>query len=107
MKFKTGSAEISGADSAEVLQAVKSVLDGHGEITAVEVEGHTDNRGNAANNKKLSAARAAAVVRWLTSHGIEASRLTSAGYGQERPIDSNDTEEGRKNNGRVEFHIAR
>ncbi len=81
------------------------MLTNHPEIVAVEVEGHTDNRGNAANNKKLSAARAAAVVRWLTSHGIEASRLSSQGYGQERPIDSNDTDEGRKNNRRVEFHL--
>jgi OOP family OmpA-OmpF porin len=108
VKFKTGSAEITkGPDSEAVLQAVEGVLTNHPEITAVEVEGHTDNRGNAASNKKLSAARAAAVVRWLTSHGIEAARLTSVGYGQERPIDSNDTDEGRRNNRRVEFHIAK
>jgi outer membrane protein OmpA-like peptidoglycan-associated protein len=106
VKFRTASAEISkGPDSETVLEAVAGVLSKHTEITAVEVEGHTDNRGNPASNKKLSAARAAAVVRWLTSHGIEPSRLTSAGYGQERPIDTNDTDEGRRNNRRVEFRI--
>lgn len=106
VKFNTGSAEISkGPDSEPVLEAVAGVLTKHPEITAVEVEGHTDNRGNAGNNKKLSANRAAAVVRWLTSHGVESSRLSSAGYGQERPIDTNDTDLGRRNNRRVEFHI--
>ena len=56
-------------------------------------------------NKKLSEGRAASVVAWLTSHGIDAARLSSAGYGFERPLDSNATEAGRKNNRRVEFHI--
>jgi len=56
-------------------------------------------------NKKLSEGRAASVVAWLTSHGIDAARLSSAGYGLERPLDSNATEAGRKNNRRVEFHI--
>ena len=108
VKFKTASAEISkGPDSEAVLEAVAGVLSKHSEITAVEVEGHTDNRGNPASNKKLSAARAAAVVRWLTAHGIEATRLSSVGYGQERPIDTNDTDEGRRNNRRVEFKIAK
>jgi OmpA-OmpF porin, OOP family len=107
VKFKTGSAAIeAGRDSEEVLEAVLKVLQDHREITQVRVEGHTDNKGNAKANKKLSADRAASVVRWLFAHGIGAGRVTSAGFGSEKPLESNATEEGRKNNRRVEFHIA-
>lgn len=89
----------------EVLSAVKDILIAHPEITKVRVEGHTDNRGAAGWNKKLSDARALAVVGWLSRHGVLKSRLTSVGWGQERPLESNDTEQGRALNRRVEFHI--
>ena len=56
-------------------------------------------------NKKLSGARAASVVTWLTKHGVDAGRLESIGFGAESPIDVNDTDAGRQNNRRVEFHI--
>lgn len=106
VKFKTGSAEIEkGRDSEEVLQAVLEVLKGHPEIKKVRVEGHTDDRGNRAMNKKLSADRAASVVTWLAGQGIDKARLTSAGFGQERPLDTNTTDDGRRQNRRVEFHI--
>ncbi len=106
VKFKTGSTQIlPGKESEEVLQAVLGVLQQHAEIKKLKVEGHTDNVGGVALNKKLSEGRAASVVAWLTSHGIDAARLSSAGYGLERPLDSNATEGGRKNNRRVEFHI--
>jgi len=106
VKFKTNSAAImKGKDSEEVLNAVKQVLDEHPEIAKVRVEGHTDSKGKAAKNRKLSAARAASVVKWLVSHGVAASKLSSQGFGPDRPIDSNATEEGRRNNRRVEFHI--
>jgi outer membrane protein OmpA-like peptidoglycan-associated protein len=106
VRFATGkSAIVPGKESEEVLGAVFQILTDHPEITALRVEGHTDNQGGAALNKRLSEQRAAAVVRWLVQHGIDASRLSSKGFGFERPIDSNDTPEGRKNNRRVEFHI--
>ena len=104
VKFATGSAVIL-KESDGILGGVAAVLKDHKEIKKVRVEGHTDNRGNAAANKALSAARAAAVVRWLTGKGIEAARLSPAGFGQEKPVDSNDTDGGRQNNRRVEFHI--
>jgi outer membrane protein OmpA-like peptidoglycan-associated protein len=108
VKFKLNSAEIlPGKDSEEVLQAVAKVLKDHPEIKKVRVEGHTDNIGNPGYNKTLSANRAASVVKWLTKNGIDAARLTSQGFGQDRPIDSNTTEAGRKNNRRVEFHIEK
>ena len=105
MKFKTGSAQITGTDSEETLEAVRSVLTAHSEIKKVRVEGHTDNRGAAKMNQKLSAARAASVVKWLVAHGIKADRLTSQGFGFERPLVPNDSDEGRTKNRRVEFHI--
>ena len=106
VKFKTASAQIlPGKESEEVLVAVLKVFLDHPEIKKVSVEGHTDSRGVPRANKKLSADRAASVVKWLVSHGIAKERLTSAGFGQERPIDSNDTDEGRQNNRRVEFKI--
>ena len=106
VKFKTGSAQIlPGKDSEEVLQAVLKVLQDHPEITKLRVEGHTDNTGSAKINTKLSADRAASVVKWLTNKGIAKERLTSQGFGPDKPIDSNTTEEGRRNNRRVEFHI--
>lgn len=104
VKFATGSAVILPA-SDELLGAVAKMLKDHAEIKKVRVEGHTDNVGVPASNKTLSNARAASVVAWLAGHGIERTRLVSAGYGQDSPIDTNDTPEGRQNNRRVEFRI--
>ena len=56
-------------------------------------------------NKDLSNRRAASVAKWLTTFGIDKKRLTSKGWGLEKPIDTNETDEGRQNNRRVEFHI--
>ncbi|HEX7670017.1 MAG TPA: OmpA family protein, partial [Polyangiaceae bacterium] len=104
VQFKTASDVILPASDG-VLNAVLQVMKDHGEITKISVEGHTDNRGAAAYNKKLSERRAASVVRWLTGHGIDAKRLASAGFGMEKPLDENSTDEGRQRNRRVEFHI--
>ena len=104
VKFITGSADILH-DSDPLLTAVATILKEHPELTKVRVEGHTDNRGSAAMNKKLSERRAAAVVKWLTTFGIEKKRLSAKGFGMERPIDTNETDQGRTNNRRVEFHI--
>jgi OOP family OmpA-OmpF porin len=104
VKFATGSAKILPA-SDTVLGAVLAVLREHPDIKHLSVEGHTDNVGGAAMNKALSARRAASVVAWLVAHDVDAKMLSSAGYGLERPIDSNATPEGRQNNRRVEFHI--
>jgi outer membrane protein OmpA-like peptidoglycan-associated protein len=104
VQFKTGSAEILGA-SDDVLIAVATILKDHPEIVKLRVEGHTDNVGNPAYNKDLSKKRAASVVKWLVKHRIDAKRMSSAGFGLERPLDTNETNEGRQNNRRVEFHI--
>ncbi len=105
VRFETASAKIVGKDSDDVLVAVAAVLKDHPEIKSVSVEGHTDDRGSADMNKRLSAARAASVVKWLVDHGIAKGRLTSVGFGFERPLVPNDSDEGRTKNRRVEFHI--
>ena len=71
--------------------------------TTAVIEGHTDNVFTAEYNQKLSQARADSVRQYLISNfGIKASRLTSVGYGLTKPIASNDTEEGRQKNRRVQ-----
>ena len=104
VQFAYNSAQILKA-SDFILNAVSKILTENPELKSVRVEGHTDNKGGDAFNKKLSQKRAEAVVVWLTKHGIDKQRLSAAGFGKERPIDSNDTDEGRANNRRVEFHI--
>jgi outer membrane protein OmpA-like peptidoglycan-associated protein len=71
----------------------------------MRIEGHTDNRGDAAMNLDLSKRRAASVRIWLEQHGVEGNRLESEGYGLTKPIESNDTDAGRLANRRVEFKI--
>lgn len=104
VQFRFGLAELDPV-SDSILGAVLDVMRANAGIKMVEVEGHTDNKGSAALNKKLSNARAAAVADWLVKHGIERSHLALAGFGADKPIDTNETEAGRANNRRVEFHI--
>jgi len=72
----------------------------------VEVDGHTDSKGSDAYNQKLSDARAASVMQYLVSRGVEAGRLTSKGFGESKPIADNATDEGREINRRVELTIT-
>lgn len=72
----------------------------------VEISAHTDSKGSDEYNLKLSQKRAESVVNYLIGKGIAASRLIAKGYGETQPIDTNDTEEGRQNNRRVEFKIV-
>lgn len=71
----------------------------------IEIGGHTDNKGTREYNQKLSENRAKAVYDYLIQHGIDKTRLSYKGYGLEKPIDTNDTEEGRANNRRTEFKV--
>ncbi len=71
----------------------------------IEISGHTDNKGGLDYNKQLSKARAKTVVEYLIDKGIAADRLTFEGYAFEKPIATNDTDEGRQLNRRVEFKV--
>jgi len=74
-------------------------------LIKIEISGHTDNRADEKHNLLLSQNRAKAVYDYLIANGIAKERLTFVGYGEKKPIDSNDTEEGRANNRRTEFKI--
>jgi len=87
------------------LDGVLAFLAAHAEVKHVRVEGHTDNQGDAAANRALSAKRAAAVVAWLVKGGVAQARLTSMGVGGDSPIQDNTTEEGRRANDRIELHV--
>ncbi len=106
VKFKTASADIEEGESEQVLRAVAAVLESRKELS-VRIEGYTDNVGDKYKNLALSTKRAASVVKWLTSHGVEAKRLSSKGFGQDKPIAGNDSDAGRNANRRVEFHIVK
>ncbi|MFE8605090.1 OmpA family protein [Archangium violaceum] len=103
--FATGKAIIQPR-SFKMLDQVAKILQQHPEVDQMVIEGHTDNRGNAEANRKLSLARAEAVKGYLVSKGVEPSRLEAQGFGPDRPIDSNKTEKGRATNRRVEFIIV-
>jgi outer membrane protein OmpA-like peptidoglycan-associated protein len=89
--------------SFQILDTVAQVLRDFPDIS-IEVQGHTDSRGNDAFNLRLSQQRADAVRQYLINQGIASQRLTSLGYGETAPIESNATNDGRAMNRRVEFH---
>jgi len=103
IQFDTGKATIKKT-SFPILDEVVDVLKSRGQIR-MGVYGNTDSRGAAQMNRNLSKDRARAVVNYLGAHGIAASRLEYDGFGPDKPIDSNETEEGRAKNRRVEFKI--
>ena len=83
-----------------LIQLLKDVPTMH-----IEIGGHTDSKGADDYNMKLSASRAQSVMDYLASHGIDKARLTSKGYGETKPMATNDTDEGRQLNRRTEFEI--
>ncbi|MGE3189813.1 MAG: OmpA family protein, partial [Vicinamibacterales bacterium] len=101
--FDTASYELLDESRAE-LDRLVLLLDRHPKMR-IEVAGHTDSRDSEASNLELSQNRAAAVRAYLESAGIDPGRLESKGYGETRAIASNDTDEGRQLNRRVEFRI--
>jgi OmpA-OmpF porin, OOP family len=105
VEFATGKSTIL-QQSYPILDEVIRLLKVNPDIKLLSIEGHTDNRGSDDLNEKLSADRAKAVLDYLvTKGGIEASRLASAGFGPQRPIADNATNDGRQRNRRVEFII--
>ena len=102
--FDSGKSDFK-AESLVELENINKLLAGNPNLK-VQINGHTDNLGTAATNKVLSLKRATAVVDYLVSKGITASRLSAKGYGSDRPIVSNDDEEGgREINRRTEIEI--
>ena len=101
INFDTGNATLR-PESDKVLSQIAAVLTSNPSWT-MRVEGHTDNVGQKAANLALSERRAAAVVDWLTRHGVARTRLISLGMGDSSPVADNGSEEGRSLNRRVEL----
>ncbi|RMG93730.1 MAG: OmpA family protein [Deltaproteobacteria bacterium] len=93
-------------ESDSLLAEIAKVIKENPQIKKIRIEGHASSEGNDDYNLKLSQKRAEAVRKWLIERGgIPAEMLEAKGYGETRPIASNDTEEGREKNRRVEFTI--
>jgi OmpA-OmpF porin, OOP family len=105
INFKPGSAEIDES-SDPLLGEIADVLARNPQVKHVQVQGHTDNRGEPAQNLSLSQQRAESVVQWLVRSGIAAERLKAKGYGDTRPIVPNLTPGNRARNRRVQFIIT-
>ena len=101
INFETGKAEIK-SESKKIIDQIVLMLKDNPELK-VNIEGHTDNVGSVQSNQTLSEKRAEAVMKVLISDGIDSSRLSSRGWGQNKPIADNETEEGRSKNRRVEI----
>ncbi len=104
IKFETGSDRIK-KESFPIIDNVINILKEHSNYTA-EINGHTDNQGDANANQKLSQKRADAVKKYMAKKGITESRMTATGFGETKPIADNKTTEGRNKNRRVVFKIV-
>jgi len=102
--FETGSNVIK-EESFELLEEVATVLIANPHIKKVQVDGHTDNRGDDEFNQNLSQRRAQSVVNKLVRLEVAADRLEAVGYGESKPIATNNSNKGRAQNRRVEFVI--
>jgi OOP family OmpA-OmpF porin len=91
-------------DAQTILTWVVGIMQKYPDMQ-VELAGYTDSIGGVAYNQKLSERRAVAVKEYLVEKGIDAGRIQAKGYGKENPVASNDTDEGRERNRRVELHI--
>ena len=104
IEFESGKATLTPKGIAildEMVAALLKLKD-----RKVDIIGHTDNQGLRASNQGLSQARAEAVKAYLSSHGINSDLLSASGQGQDRPIASNDSPDGRARNRRIEFRMA-
>jgi len=103
--FNSGKSS-SQEQTMPVLTAITGILKEYPSANFM-IEGHTDSQGADSVNQKLSEDRAGAVKTYLVENGIDASRLTSVGYGETKPMDSNKTSKGRTNNRRVEVKLVK
>ncbi|TNE77751.1 MAG: OmpA family protein, partial [Gammaproteobacteria bacterium] len=92
------------ANARDILVKAADALKGQEDLQ-VELAGHTDSVGGADYNQKLSQKRAESVRNYLVDLGVASDRLEANGYGESKPVRSNDTEEGRERNRRVEFNV--
>jgi OmpA-OmpF porin, OOP family len=94
-------------DDEEAMNQIAAILKDDTSIKRLRVEGHSDNRGDDKDLVKESQARAEAITKWLIAHGVDKKRVAAVGIGPARPIESNETDEGRAINKRVELYLER
>lgn len=104
VNFYTASAELTASAKAILLPIAMVHHKHHADVNLV-INGHTDSQGSDAYNQDLSERRAASVRAFMITHGGDASKLTSVGYGESKPIADNGTKEGRAKNRRVELSV--
>lgn len=103
--FDTGKSELRPESGPELDRLVTTLNEAPKMV--IEVRGHTDNTGSNEINAKLSQDRADSVREYFISKGIEPDRIASKGFGESKPVSTNDTDEGRQQNRRVEFVIVK
>lgn len=103
--FETGKATLQETSYAYLDDVIAVLRQYPG--TRIVIEGHTDNEGEEATNLELSRQRAEMIKRYFTDKGIDAGRISVNGYGESRPVDTNDSAEGRQHNRRVEIHFIK
>jgi outer membrane protein OmpA-like peptidoglycan-associated protein len=106
VQFAFDSAEILPA-SFDLLKEVAAMLDKNKQIEKLQVEGHTDSTGTPQHNRELSQRRAESVRGFLIKQGIAAKRVVAKGFGPDKPLADNATDEGKEKNRRVEFNIVK
>lgn len=107
IEFDTGKATFkAGGGSEAVVDQLKIFLDQNPKVTKLRIEGHTDNVGTPDANQTLSGQRALTVKNAAIAKGVKKERLLAVGFGQNKPIGDNTTEEGKAKNRRTEFRIA-
>ncbi len=104
LEFETGSANLRPA-SLQQVQNIAAIMKAYPTVT-LKMGGYTDNVGSPASNVTLSQARADATMRAIVAEGIAATRLSAEGYGDRFPVASNDTEEGRQRNRRIDVRVT-
>jgi len=103
--FETGTDKLL-PESDKALEHVKAYLDQKDYITILRIEGHTDSDGDDQANQTLSEKRALSVARWLVGKGVDCTRLMPVGFGENKPVRSNETAEGKAENRRMVFSNA-
>jgi outer membrane protein OmpA-like peptidoglycan-associated protein len=106
INFRSGSSQVP-RESMPVLEQSASAIKSAPAGTKLEVGGYTDNVGNPVANQRISQQRADSVRRFLIDKGVKSDSLVAKGYGDSNPIASNDTEEGRFRNRRIEYKVLR
>jgi OOP family OmpA-OmpF porin len=106
IQFALAKSEILPVSFA-ILDELAKVIKEHPNVQKLSIEGHASDEGDDKYNLVLSKARAEAVRQYLVAKGVAADRLSSAGFGESKPLVANDSEAGREKNRRVEFHITK